>query len=330
MDRIGVGLIGCGGMGKSLITSAASLDVCRVVAVSDPAEEPAKALGQELGVPYHVQAEDLLARSDVDAVIVAAPNYTHCALTCQAAEAGKHVFVEKPMALSVADCTKMIETCRDAEVKLMVGQVLRYIHTFQAILDLIATGDYGDPFGIRTTRIGGGWGGRPATYWRMRRDQSGGPLYEINQHEIDFMRCVCGDVASVSAAMGQFREFTIDYEDLVFVTLNFSRGGKGCLMAGHAAVLGGYDGMILCTKGGFTFKGWGEVTRQIEGEEPVTFTPDPSQYEPAVTREVREFLEAVRDDTPPPIPGEEGRRNIAVAEAAHQAAAEEKTVPVAF
>ena len=330
MDQIGLALVSCGNMGKSLVTAAADLDLCRVVAVADPVEEKARTLADELGVPHHVDTAELLARDDVDAVIVASPNFTHCEVTCQAAAAGKHVFVEKPMALNTADCTSMIDACDAAGVKLMVGQVLRYLPTFQAIRDLIATGDYGEPFAIRTTRIGGGWGGKYSASWRMRKDQCGGPLFEVSQHELDFMRCVCGDVESVAAAMGQYREFAVDYEDLDFVMLHFKRGGKGCLMAGHAAVLGGYDGMILCTKGGLTFKGWGEVTHQVEGQEPVTLTPAADDYEPGVRREVREFLEAVRDDTEPPIPGEEGRRNVAVAEAAHIAAQEQRVVPVAF
>jgi predicted dehydrogenase len=317
-------------MGASLIRAASELELCRVVAVADPAEDKAQALAAEYDVPYDLDARGLLGRGDVDAVIVASPNFTHCDLTCQAAEAGKHVFVEKPMALSTADCTRMIEACRGADVKLMVGQVLRYLPTFQALLDLVASGDYGEPFAIRTTRIGGGWGGQHRAPWRLRREQCGGPLYEINQHELDFMRCVCGDVESVSAAMGRYREEEIDYEDLAFVMLNFRAGGKGCLMAGHAAVLGSYDGMILCTRGAMTFKGWGEITHQIEGQEPVTFQPSAGDYEPGVRREVREFLEAVRDDCAPPIPGEEGRKNVAIAEAAHQASVEQRAVPVAF
>ncbi len=328
MGQVGVGLIGCGNMGRSLVTAAAALDFCVVPAVCDAVAESATKLAEELGAEAAADAADLLARDDITAVLVAAPNFTHCELTCQAAQAGKHVFVEKPMALNTADCTRMIETAQANGVKLMVGQVLRYIPSFCAMLDLLRTGDLGEPFAIRTTRISGGWSGQHRAPWRLKKELSGGPLFEVSQHELDFMRCVLGDVQSVGAVMGNFREKEIDYEDLDLLLLDFKQGGKGCLMAGHAAVWGSYDGMILCTKGSIQFNGFGSCEYMIEGREKRQLSAE--GYEPGVQREVREFLEAVRDDTAPTIPGEEGRKNVAIAEAAHLAAREQRMVPVAY
>ena len=317
MSQVNVALLGCGGMGGGLIRAAAELDLGHVVCVADPDTERAAALAAELGCEHYAEAAQALARADVDAVFIAAPNFLHPPLTIQAAEAGKHIFCEKPMALHAADARAMIEAARSAGVKLMIGQVLRYIPPYSWMLDLARSGKLGRPFCAQITRIGGLWATSP---WRQQAELVGGGLFEISAHEIDFLRVFLGGNATrVYARMGRYVVPEIDYEDTVHVLLDFENGTQGCLFGGQSAFLGSYDGKLLLTEGTIYFDSkTGEVNYARRDEEPVklTYEETGAGYEPGVRREVREFLEAVAQDTPVTIPGEEGLQNTMVAEAA--------------
>jgi len=308
-----IGLIGCGGMGKSLANALRDVERGELVAVCDTVEDVVRSYAEETGARPYISHEDLLADKDVDAVIVAAPNYLHAPITIAAAKAGKHVFCEKPMALNVGDCRSMIQACKDAGVKLMIGQVLRYLQPFDAMLNLVREGNIGKPFSATITRISGGWGSPQA--WRAKQEYCGGVLFEVSQHEFDFMRCVCGEVKSVYAAMGRFVQEDIDYPDFNYVMLNFMDGGHGLLLAGMSSAIGSYDGKILGSEGSIFFgRSDGKcVWKRFDGEEQ---TLETSETEPGVRREIREWVECIVDDLEPTIPGEQGLRNVEIAQAA--------------
>ncbi|HID11748.1 MAG TPA: Gfo/Idh/MocA family oxidoreductase, partial [Candidatus Latescibacteria bacterium] len=234
------------------------------------------------------------------------------------ARAGKHIFCEKPMALSVASCDRMIAAAEDAGVKLMVGQVLRYIPRFAKIKEIVDSGVLGGPFAISIVRMGRGWGAADV-HWRRRRDMVGGVLFEVSVHELDFMCYIMGEVERVAAFTGRYIHRDIDYEDTAQVLLRFRNGGLGSLVAGVSSAIGVYEGKMLCGKGSL-FWGWDGIRyRTFEGEE-VRVGEDELPTEPGVHRELREFVEAVREGKPATIPGEEGRRAVEVVEAAYRSA----------
>jgi predicted dehydrogenase len=327
MNRVNIGLIGCGGMGTSLVKTSGNLEVASTVAVCDLDEERAKALGDELGVPYVTDHHKLLEQDDVDAVIVATPGFMHHNQVMDAAKAGKHIFCEKPMALTVSDCDEMIDVAAKAGVKLMVGQVLRYLPVFEKIKEIIDSGVIGDPFSIYSWRVGGGWGNL-GTHWRSRKDLCGGTLFEVSVHELDFMRYIMGDASRVASFSGTFREKGIDYEDTIHILIRFKNGGIGTHIAGQSSSLGGYDGKILCTKGSLYFNNWPSSVhyKSFDGEEVKIGDEGLGGYEPAVQKELRLFLEAIIKDTAPAIPGEDGRKAVELAQAAYLSAEEEREV----
>ncbi|MFQ6131643.1 MAG: Gfo/Idh/MocA family protein [Armatimonadota bacterium] len=330
MDAVRLAVLGCGGMGASLARGTSELDVAAVTRTYDPDTERAEALAKEFSAQASDDLEAVLAAEDVDGVLVAGPNDTHRELTVQAAQAGKHVFCEKPLALTVEDCRQMIRACEEAGVKLMVGQVLRYLPVFETMTELLATGDFGRPFSVATCRLGAGWSEAvERAPWRARQDLCGGVLFEVSQHELDYMRCVLGEVETVFCMADQYLERAADYPDLLYVLMRFEDEGLGLLQAGHAAVMGSYDGKILCEKGTIFFdNGRGLVTYQLAGQEPQTIETREREFEPGVRKEVREFCEAIVRDEEPTIPGLEGLRNVAIAEAAVQSAAERRPVEV--
>jgi predicted dehydrogenase len=319
-------------MGKSLAGGVAACEDGRIAAVADPGDGVAEAAAEEIGdgdVDAYENVGEMLEREDIPAVIVAVPNFLHADVTRRAAEAGKHVFCEKPMALNVADARSMIDACESAGVKLMIGQVLRYLPPHVWVLDLIGSGNLGEPFGMQVSRIGGGWGGTYRAPWRLEKETCGGPLFEVSAHEIDLMRQVLGEAKTVYASMDNYVTPDCDYEDFVHLVINFQEGGRGALLAGHAAKMSAYDGKIFLTGGTILFSHQQrEIRWMAEGEEAqiTTYEEAAEGYESGVNREVREFIEAVLDDTEIPIPGSEGLRNTEIAQAAGISAASNRVV----
>jgi len=157
---------------------------------------------------------------------------------------------------------------------------------------------------------------------------SGGMLFHCNVHELDYMRYVCGDVDRVSALMSKNVAEDIDYEDTAHVQLHFRSGAIGTLVAGHCSALPGIGGKVHCTKGTVHFWRQEAVTYNTFGGEPVHIPAEEIEAEPAVRRELREFVESARKGEPPTIRGEEGRKVVEVIEAAYRAAAEGREVAI--
>ncbi len=327
MDQVRVGLIGCGGMGKSLISGMANVPETKLVAVSDVNAEAAETCGKERGAEWHTDHRDLLSRSDVDAVIIAVPNKFHAPVTIDAAQAGKHVFCEKPMAMVAADCRQMIAACKAAGVKLQIGQVLRYIPDFAKSIDMVRNGELGDTFYGFIARYGAPAGLKGN--WRSDPSIVGGWLHEVGVHEIDYARCIFGKPVAVTAWMlDRFPEATVkpDVNDLV---IEFEGGGVCHLIEGSYSALGRSEVELAGTKGAVRFR-WGNefVCKKVGDGEETVLTRDEvnGDLEPAVQREVHEWIDCILADGAPTIPGEEGLANIEIIDAAYLSAKEKRRV----
>lgn len=316
-----LGLIGCGGMGSDLARNAQQLETASVVAVSDVDETRARRLGEELGARVFLDYAELLAQPDVDAVLIASPPFLHRPMVEAAAQARKHIFCEKPMAPSVADCDAMIHHIEKEGVKFQIGHVCRFHATHGKVRELVASGKYGSPIAMLVHRIGGKWGTNHP-HWRWKRTLCGGVLMEVNAHEIDFMRFVCGDVVAVSAVGGQYLDDQLDYPDVALVLMRFANGAVGMLHSSMASAAGGYGGRVDLTGGSILFpRIWGGKDDAIEihpfNSERERLPLSELRVETPVRAEVRAFVNAILNDTEPPITAYDGRAAVAVAEAAY-------------
>lgn len=313
-ESLAVGLLGCGGMAKALAHALVRVPRARLAIACDVVEEAARAAGDEFGVPWTTRADEVLADPAVGAVIVATPNFTHADLVVRAAEAGKHVFCEKPMALCVADCDRMIQSARRSGVHLCVGHVLRYLPVFDRAKRLIDEGVIGAPFAMRVSRLSG-WGFQQS--WRQQRALSGGPLFEINAHELDYMRYVLGEPAVVYATGTQRLVTQADFEDTVFVSVRFAGGAHAVLHSSIAAARGGYTGEIQGTEGTISFTNWPSRLqwRRFDGREGALGEAELTGPDPHA-RELGHLVAAALDGRQPPIGGGDGRAAVAMAEAA--------------
>ena len=321
--ELAVGLIGCGGMGTGLAKRLHGREEAAITAVSDIDATALAKAAQEFGAKPFKNYRALLKRDDVGAVIIATPNDSHKPIAVAAARAGKHVFLEKPMALSVKDCDAILAAAEAAKIKLMVGQVLRLLPPFIKIREIIASGELGEPCVIFVTRLGAsGFGG-----WRAHKEIAGGVLYEVNVHELDFMRSVCGDACAVSGVTGHYANPQMDYEDLALVNVRFASGAVGSLDAAYMAVRGGSFGKILCTDGALDYT-WGDgiIRYQKKGGEEQVVDTKALGIEDGVAHEIRAFCEWVLRDAPPPFTGVDGRAAVEMAQAAYLSAAKGKEV----
>lgn len=317
-NTLRVGVIGCGGMGALLGRHCAALENASVTGVYDPDGEAAGKVAQELGARVYSSHKKLLA-GGVDAVIVAPPNDLHAPMTIEAAGRGKHVFCEKPMAMSVADCDAMIRAADAAGIKLMVGQVLRLFPVFWKSRQIVASGELGAPFLMSVVGLGGIDG--LAHGWRATVKHSGGVLYEIHVHELDFMRHVMGEAKSVYASTGHFTPSKVEFEDVAVVHIRYRSGGIGILHCGTSSSIGRNGMMIQCSEGTLTNGGFGGPIQYARfGEQITTIEASGIQKEDPYREELRSWVDSITTGAPMVFDGRDGRAAVELAEAAYRSA----------
>ena len=224
-QRLCFGLVGLGSFGPEL--AGYLTEVADLVAVAEPDPER-RTRFVERAAPYvagFADHREMLDQVSLDAVAITSPNFTHKEIAIDAARAGKHVFCEKAMALTVADCWQMVRACEEAGVRLMVGHKRRLRPPWARMIDLREVLE--DVVAIHSCLY---FDGR-ADYagWWMRESLCGGTLFAAGVHVIDWMRAMCGDVDSVSAQAGPQIDARYDYPDSLHTSLVFSSGAIGSL-----------------------------------------------------------------------------------------------------
>jgi len=153
LDRVNIGLVGCGAFGESHLQGFRAVPAARIAAVFDTDRERAVRLAADFGVPLVCESlEQICALPELHAIDVVTPEQTHLAPVTTALAAGKHVFVEKPLATDVAECAAMIEAARAAGRFLMVGQILRFETKYAMLKDEIVSGALGEPVSMHARR----------------------------------------------------------------------------------------------------------------------------------------------------------------------------------
>lgn len=292
----------------------------RITAVSDTNTECAKSAAAELGVSQiFSDYQTALAEAEADAVIVVTPTKYHHDIVIAAAEAGKHIFCEKPMAMNVQECNEMIAAARKNGVKLQIGFMRRFDKNFVRAREIIASGAIGDVVSVKSMTHG------PSTprEWMYDIAKSNGPLAEVNSHDIDSIRFLTGsNIESLYAVAGNYRcpdarEVYPDFYDTVLMTVRLSNGAMGCV-DGAQGVQYGYDARVdvLGTKGMITIGGLQDGTT-------LSFTKDGGMqgavvrswtdlFAEAYVAEDNSFIRCIREDSTPDVTGEDGKQAVAV------------------
>jgi UDP-N-acetyl-2-amino-2-deoxyglucuronate dehydrogenase len=231
------GLLGCGRIAKrhSELLGGNHIEGAGLVAVCDPLHPRADAVASKFGVPASYDIAEFLARKDVDAVAVLTPSGMHAEHVIACARAGKHVVVEKPMALRLQDADDMMRACDEAGVKLFVVKQNRFNVPVVKAREALEAGRFGKLI-LGTVRVR--WCRDQAYYdqdeWRGTWASDGGVLSNQASHHVDMLEWFFGDVVSVHA-----RAITalakIETEDTAVATLKFRNGALGIIEATTAA-----------------------------------------------------------------------------------------------
>jgi len=153
-DKINIGVIGCGYWGPNLIRNFSSLNNCNVLEVSDFKQGRLDFIKNEFPfVKTTLEYKEIIENPEIDAVCIATPVTTHCAIALEALNAGKHVFIEKPMTSSVEESEKILEASKRTNKKVAVGHVFQFAPAVRKIKEVIDSGKLGKIFHITSTRI---------------------------------------------------------------------------------------------------------------------------------------------------------------------------------
>jgi myo-inositol 2-dehydrogenase / D-chiro-inositol 1-dehydrogenase len=317
---LGIALIGAGRIGTNHAAIVArQVPGARLVAVADPVEIAAKRLAAELDADA-VDIDTLLARPDVDGVLITAPARSHSDLVVAAAAAGKHVFCEKPMAVTLADADRAIAAAEQAGVVLQVGFNRRFAPAFAAARAAIDAGRIGTPQLLRSlTRDPGPFTADPARIpqWTI--------FFETLIHDFDTL-CFLNPGAR-PVAVHAFADALVAPEaregghlDTAVVTIRFDNGAIATAEANFSALYGydvrgeafGSAGMV--TAG--TSRATDMTLYDARGSHVDTARSDTALLHAAYAGELTAFVEAVRSGGPSPVSGAAAPTALAIALAA--------------
>jgi predicted dehydrogenase len=307
-------MLGAGLMARTHLEAVRRLgDRAELVAVADVNADACRAAAAEFGIRQrYADALQAAHEAEADAVIVCIPNHLHAPVTLAALESGKHVLVEKPMALSLADAQAMVASAERRNCSLMCGLSLRFSPSIRQVKSLVASGAIGTPRRVVHRRMSRGMG-RDEASWFGSQAASGGILPGIGSHSIDAVLWWLEDEAVRVAAEVRSLNPAMDIEDEASVLMT-TRSGALVSMEFSFNYPVGYDWAIAGDAGVLRLRG-NELTLNDERIEIPEFDPLPG--EPTLHAE---FLAAIREGrSPAQASGCETLRSIAVIEAAQRA-----------
>ena len=245
-EPLKVGLIGTGSISRMHLPGyQLAPDAVRLTAVCDIREAAAREFAAEAGVEaVFSDAEQLLEQSDVDAVDICTIHDQHAPLAIAAARAGKHVLLEKPMAVSLDECREILEATEEAGVTFMVAQQLRHVPSYVALRRRIQAGELGRIWSARCDTFLSAAiedGRQPIAprsgWWGFDGKRGGGGVITmLSVHHLDLLRYLVGEVARVDArSWTGHPSFTNDAEDRAAATLEFENGAVGQLTASFSS-----------------------------------------------------------------------------------------------
>jgi predicted dehydrogenase len=323
MKQVGIAVIGCGSFGTEMGAFLARWPDYRIAGVFDRDPELARELARGLEAEAFPSFEQALATPGVAAVGLFTPNSTHASLAIAALAAGKHVFCEKPMASTVAECQAMISAAESAGLVLMVGHKRRFRPAYVCIAELVASARYGR---IVTAHCQGFYDRTPVGWWASRA-VGGGLLQFAGVHDLDFLRSIAGEATSVVACAPMKVHEDTDFEDAITMVISYASGAIASLSATWlftgVPFRDAFGIQIALEHGSISYdpaRSFVEARGADGTVEHFEFDRD-SGFEPAFRREFASFAASVRDGAPPIVTGLDGLRCVELMEAAERSIA---------
>jgi len=291
-----------------------------IVALVDPVEAVRNETAVDFQIEYQYESLDMaLEETEFDAVVITTPTPTHLPLTALAAEHGKHIFLEKPMALNLEECDRIMSVVKKNNVILQLGFMRRFDPEFVVAAERIAGGEIGTPMMIKTNTHGPGL---PPPWARDLRT-SNGMLAEVNSHDWDTVRWLMDSnyqrvYTEVANFKGPANQIDIpNFYDNTLVNIKLESGGLG-LISGVCPCGYGYDARveIIGDKGIMQIgelKGQSVVvcTNRDQGLIVPIVRTWPERFAWAYIYELEHFVRCIQSETSPRVGGDEGRWAVA-------------------
>jgi predicted dehydrogenase len=333
-ESIGIGIVGAGIIGQVHANALKDIDGARIVAVADPREDAGRSLADSHGAAWYAGYTDLLANDDVSLVVLATPSGLHADQTVLAAQAGKHIVTEKPMAITADGLDCMIQATEEAAVELAV------IFQNRLSADIIRV-----KRGIEAGMLGTTVFGNASVHWFRNQDyydangrwrgtwelDGGGALMNQSIHTIDLAQWIMGGVASVSADVATLNH-DIETEDTATATVRYNSGALGTIQGSTAAgkdwpvtvEIVGTGGKALIEGGRLVqWEGDSDLTDYVLTAGDLAFVDGWMPDEPfgaSHRRQLRLIIDALRDGETPPVPAREARNAVDIILAMYESA----------
>ena len=320
MDKIRFAIIGCGNIAQSHLKTIQAAPDAEVAVTVDIVAERAEKAAQEFNAGRScMRTEDAVADEGVDAVSICLPPSLHRDHAVMAANAGKHVLVEKPMDISLEKCDEMIAAAEENDVRLMVGQVLRFREANVEARRLILEGAIGQPTNVIRRRMSYTKESRSEPWGKDPETAGGWVLYGFGSHEMDMMLWLNDAYAKTTFALGRkTNPYWNDYDD-VDVLFEMSNGAIGSMTHSVNVQPGAWDCHIAGTEGCLYLTG-NKIVK--DGEE----LPGEFDVAGGMGRQIGEFVSAIREGREPIASGQNVRATMQLLEAAKLSLAEGRPV----
>ena len=331
MKKLKIGVIGTGRIGKvHIATLVQSVPQAVVVAIADVNTGSANEVAKSFGITsVFNNYMDVINHPDIEAVVICSPTDTHARYIVDAAKAGKHIFCEKPVDLSLEVIKGAIQAVSTAGVKLMVGFNRRFDPNFSKIKQLVIEGKIGDPHILKITSRDPA--PPPAEYSAV----SGGMFMDMTIHDFDMARYIVGSevievytkaTVLVDPAIGKAGDV-----DTAIITLTFVNGAIGVIDNSRKAVYG-YDQRVeifgskgmLCADNNYPENHRYFASDGVHSSLPLNFFMD--RYLEAYANEMKIFCEAVINNLKLPVTGSDGLMSVAIALAVKKSQLENRPV----
>ena len=311
MKTIKTAVIGCGTWGRNHARVYRELPNVELAAVSDLNPQTAQQIGERYGAPHYTDPTPIIKDPDIDLLSICTPTITHADIAIAAIEAGKHVLVEKPMTNTVPEAKRLIRAAEKHDVKLAVGFVERYNPAVQEAIKRVQAGEIGNVILALSRRVSRSPG----------RIGDVGVIKDLAIHDVDIVDHLFGNQAkSVFAIAGSIQH---KFEDYAQININFGDNRNAIVSTNwltprriRTLVITGTEGIINVEY----------TTQQITIENNTQLIQPYLPYQEPLKMELKSLTDAIRDDTPPQVTGEDGLRALSICEAALQSAKTGKQV----
>jgi len=344
MNFLNFALVGCGRISKrhSELLGLQQIRNAKLVAVCDVVAEKAEKIAQNFSVPHFTDMHEMMRSVAIDVVVVLTESGNHAKHVVALAPYGKHIMVEKPMALTLDDADAMIRACDESGVKLFVVKQNRFNVPVLKLRTALEAGRFGKLV-LGTVRVR--WC-RPQAYydqdaWRGTWALDGGVLTNQASHHVDLLEWMMGEVDSVFA-MSSTALANIEAEDTAVVTLRFRNGALGVIEATTAARPTDLEGSISVLGEGGTVEIGGFAVNQMkvwnfsepkEGDERVmtdySVNP-PNVYGFGHQAYYEHVIDSIKKGTPHLVDGLVGRKSLELISAIYESSETGREVPLRF